>query len=801
MIFLPCFSHAQENLLLRGQEYLKAGRNDLALETLLLAEQNLQQKNDLNAAQCFNDLGVVYWNTGNKATALNYHEQALAIRESKLEKNDPKLADSYLNIGLIYVQDEFLQAIIYFDKALKIYQTVYGKNDPKVALCYSNIAFAHRFQGNFSEAITYLDQTMDIWENAYEGDHPNKALTLSNKGRVLEEQGNYDEALTLQQQALDQYQRLYGERHPEVANTYFLIGSILMNKKNHRQAVEQFQKSIYANLFDQDYQNIYDLPEVRDYYNADILLFSVQGKAQALEALHFEKTLNPRDIIAALDTYSKCDEVVTQIRRLRLSDADKLKIGSIASEVYDNGIRISSYLRDRTLFRKGNFKRQSFSFCERSKSATLLEAINETKAKSFAGIPDELVLLEDSLKAEISFYEKEVAKADENIEVHKKALFQYQNAYRSLITRLESEYPNYFQLKYAQQQASVTEIQGKLDPQTAMLSYFIGKSSVFIFYITNKDFKVYDYPKSEKLSRLANELRNGIKYRVNTGFDDAAYQLYQQLIPPIGKGISKLIILPDGILGTIPFEALLTQDPSLSSHRYLIQDYAVSYDYAASLFINKSSSAPGQVSGIFLSAPVSFENNELKMPTLPGSEKEVQEIRYLFLSKEDKPTLCVKSEASETAVKSDQLASYRFLHFATHGIVNEAKPELSRIFLTPDPRQDGSLYSGEIYNLKINAELVTLSACETGLGKVEKGEGIIGLSRSLTYAGAKNLVVSLWQVSDASTSELMIDFYKQHLDHSKNNQFGDDLRQAKLSLINGQYRDPYYWAPFILIGQ
>ncbi|MEQ8535039.1 MAG: CHAT domain-containing protein, partial [Imperialibacter sp.] len=147
------------------------------------------------------------------------------------------------------------------------------------------------------------------------------------------------------------------------------------------------------------------------------------------------------------------------------------------------------------------------------------------------------------------------------------------------------------------------------------------------------------------------------------------------------------------------------------------------------------------------------------------------------------------------------LGQYKFLHFATHGMVNEAKPELSRIFLSPGNDEDGSLYSGEIYSLGINADLVNLSACETGLGKVTRGEGIIGLSRALMYAGAKNLIVSLWQVADASTASLMIEFYKQHLYHSDNNLFADDLRKAKLSLLNSEnYKDPYYWAPFILVG-
>ncbi len=137
---------------------------------------------------------------------------------------------------------------------------------------------------------------MNIWDSHYSGDHPNKAFTLSNRGRILEAQGDYHKALLTQQEALQQYIRLYGVKHPEVANTFYLIGSVQLKQENYKEAVESFQKSIYANLQNQEYTSLYDLPELQDYFNADILLSSLQYKAQALEALHFGKTLKPSDI-------------------------------------------------------------------------------------------------------------------------------------------------------------------------------------------------------------------------------------------------------------------------------------------------------------------------------------------------------------------------------------------------------------------------------------------------------------------------------------------------------------------------
>jgi CHAT domain-containing protein len=173
----------------------------------------------------------------------------------------------------------------------------------------------------------------------------------------------------------------------------------------------------------------------------------------------------------------------------------------------------------------------------------------------------------------------------------------------------------------------------------------------------------------------------------------------------------------------------------------------------------------------------------------------------LFTEKKLRSKTFLRSHADETIAKSGTLKEYSFLHFATHGIVDEKRPELSRIFLqTASVAEDGSLFTGEIYNLELNADLVTLSACQTGLGKISKGEGVIGLSRALVYAGARNIMVSFWSVADESTAILMKEFYRNVLDGG-NRDYAGNLRLAKLSLMSQEkYRSPYYWAPFVLIG-
>ena len=196
------------------------------------------------------------------------------------------------------------------------------------------------------------------------------------------------------------------------------------------------------------------------------------------------------------------------------------------------------------------------------------------------------------------------------------------------------------------------------------------------------------------------------------------------------------------------------------------------------------------------------EINDKTYSELPETKREVEGILDLFRKKKLPGLDFISENAKEEIVKSEMMKNYSFLHIATHGFMNEEKPKLSGIIFTNknnSPGEDGILYSDEIYNLNLNADLVVLSACESGLGKIVKGEGIVGLTRGFIYSGARNIVVSLWQVADKSTSELMIEFYRNIL---AGKSFSSSLREAKLKLIkDGTYSYPLEWSPFVLIGK
>lgn len=186
---------------------------------------------------------------------------------------------------------------------------------------------------------------------------------------------------------------------------------------------------------------------------------------------------------------------------------------------------------------------------------------------------------------------------------------------------------------------------------------------------------------------------------------------------------------------------------------------------------------------------------------LPETQREVTELARLFRANDRQATAYLFAEASEGNMRRAAISSCRYLHIATHGIINDEEANLSGLLLYPDSlsMEDDILAVGEVYNLQLNAELVVLSACETGIGQLATGEGVLGFSRAFLYAGAENLLVSLWKVQDDATTELMIEFY-QYLLKNEKPRYADLLREAKLSLIGSeQFNHPYFWSAFILM--
>ncbi|MDX2302561.1 MAG: CHAT domain-containing tetratricopeptide repeat protein [Microscillaceae bacterium] len=802
-----------------SEAYLNKGRLDLAqeyLEKSLEIFTELRQGTSPDLANVYNNLGLVSWNTGKWDEALDYQFRSLNIRQKIFGLEHPGIAASYNDLGLVYSSKGDLdKALAYYRDALKIYEKIYGTGHVKVANAYINIAIIQRRQQNYLEALQNLEKALQIWEANPQTNQARIAFGYSNIGQVYLEQDEYLLALEYQKRSLGLYRSAFGNKHPEIANTYNLIGRTLLKRGDYRDALENFQQALMANVSSFDQADYYLNPDISSYYNADILLSSLHLKAQALENVYLNKTLKLKDIQTALSCLESCDLLIEKIRILRHNKNDKIRLGEIAAEVYEDAIRISLNLSEMTLKSKF-YQEKAFYFSEKSKSAVLLSAINDTDAKQFANIPADLLTEERQIKEDIAFLEQELAKGPsaEQEKIYRDDLFTLNQKYQRFIEGLEQKFPDYYNLKYNVRTIRITDIQQILPENTALLSYFIAPKTqrIYLFKISKNTFQIEDIPQIEKFESFLTGIRNAIQFRSLKSFYRSAYTLYKQLFPnSIHRDIQKLVIIPDGRLGSIPYEALIMEDPerkavSENLISYVIQKYEVSYNYSATLFaqtIQKKSSQTAENKSILLCAPINF--SKAKLASLPGTSYELERIEELFAQNNLPTHVLEKEKAEEETLKNTDLSKYTYIHLATHGTVDEVNPELSRIYLfqkEDTTKEDGQLYAGEIYNLRFQNPLVILSACQTGLGKISRGEGIIGLSRALLYAGAKDILVSLWSVADQSTSELMVDFYTHILKNESGQQgLSQALREAKLQMIaHSEYKNPYFWAPFILIG-
>jgi CHAT domain-containing protein/Tfp pilus assembly protein PilF len=793
-----------------GFLYLNQGRHDLALEVFQKALSNIEKENrqrSLEAAQILSHLGNLYLATGKYAQAEQQLDIALDIRRSLVKENSELIAASYNDLGLVYSTTDADKALDHYEKALAIYQNLHGKEHSKIAIVNTNLGFVYRTIELYGDAILNFETALTIWEKIYQQPHPTKAFILFNLGQTYLKMRNEKAAEGYYERALKMYWETFGKKHPEIATVLNSIGNLKLASRKFDEALDYYQAALIANSSNFNEANLTSNPTLKNYYSGNTLLFSLLHKAEALESKYFGKSLSFKELVLASETLQVCDTLIDNLRQQITNESDKISLGTIAAEVYGAGVRIA-YEAGQIAVKKKMWFELAFYFAEKSKSAVLLEAISESNAKSFSGIPSDLLEREKKLKAEISVLAQKLSlKPSESEERYlRETAFVLNREYENFTRDLEKNFPAYFNLKFNASAPSITELQTKLDRHTAVVSYFTDDKNnrIYIFQITAKKFHTNSHPIPEDFNKNITGLRNSLFYNEKETYKVTAANLSRLLVPEkISSTIKQLVILPTGRLSIVPFETLFYKkyknENTFASLPYMLKKYTIRYEFSASLILQKSKVQSNSSTSIFLCAPVTFE--KARLSALPGTESEVQEISRLFSSKSLTHSTFIRHQANEKLIKKGSLKNYSYLHFATHGIVDEVNPELSQIFLHADSTsEDGNLFAAEIYNLDLNANLVTLSACQTGLGKITKGEGVIGLSRALVYAGSKNIMVSFWSVADESTARLMKDFYRHLLENSSLN-LSQHLRQAKINMIgNEKYAAPYYWAPFILIG-
>lgn len=440
------------------------------------------------------------------------------------------------------------------------------------------------------------------------------------------------------------------------------------------------------------------------------------------------------------------------------------------------------------------------------------------------------------------------AKRDTNvIKTLLDSLNQVRNEHEKILDEIRLHHPAWAKLTGIVQPLSLEEIQSRiLPPNTSLVEYFVGPDVTAIWVIRKESFdcEVIEMKRDDltemvaKLRQPFKDIKEGrISNLADVGFNlKLARQLYERIFLPIEKYLHKddqLIIVPDGVLHYLPFEALVTRrerkryDANIifsqyENAHYLLEKYPISYIPAVSilglkartqqLVIKKKAQLLAFGSPDFGPFAEITPGRESQYPTTVAAlYKSSQGLTFKVLDSRDAVEICeilkpsslyLGKEATEDHLK-EQAGNFPHIYLSTHAIVNETQPMYSLITFAQDddPAEDGFLHTYEVFNLELDADLVTLSACETGLGKLYRGEAIIGLTRAFLYAGASSVVVSLWSVEESSAM-LMKDFYRNL---KKGIPKDKALQQAKIKMIKTRrnkisFSHPFLWAPFVLVG-
>lgn len=472
---------------------------------------------------------------------------------------------------------------------------------------------------------------------------------------------------------------------------------------------------------------------------------------------------------------------------------------------------------------------QIFEYTEKRKVMTLMRKLQQDQLPQsvFKTIQNQQQAYENAQLA--------LATADKNQQTQlEEALYQQVNALETTHAKLEQQHGNQYNFATYLKYNTPEEVAQQLDDQTLFISYdvqYFGnvlEDWLHITTISNNDKSIIFNQDKEILNHIG-ALEKLSKHQLlsqnkkKAAFIQHSYALYQKLIAPIQAqltGKTKLIFALEGHLLRIPMDVLLSENANKPFHKldYLIRHYEIAYHYSATTYSITQQRPRIQNHELLAFAPVFAKQKDISQnrsmqvimndatvrsydfQNLPYSKIEVNEIAKIINIK-GKANVITDNQATKTHLfQQFNQQQYQFIHIATHGLVNYQQSYLSGIACYDQAGNDNIAFSNEIKNQKIQADLVILSTCESGVGSNIRGEGPMAINRSFVSAGANNVMFSLWKVADQPTSELMIDFYKNY--NAGSTSYTKALRHAKLTMLSKPATaSPRYWAAFVLMGE
>ena len=774
-------------------------------------------------ASAINNIGTIYSEASDQQKALDYFLQALPLY--KPLGNQFAEGITLNNIGNAYNKlGESQKAIDYLQQALPRSRSLKAKGLESLIL--TNIGIAYRRLGDNEKALSYFNQAQTIQQQT--GNKLQEAETLDQLGVLYSQQNQPQKALEYHQQALQLLRassqiRREGVSLSNLGHVYTVLGQ-------PREGVDYFDQSLAI------------FRRLGDLNNAATAL---EGRARAEQKLG---NLN--------DSLKSIEESLSLIETVRAqTGSQQLRASYLAS-------RDSAYEFLVDLLMQLGHDAEALQASERGRARSLTEMLNEAHVDILEGVDAGLIEKEKDIRQSLNAKAQRqiqltAAKGrPDDIAALAKEISALEDDYQQVQAAIRKASPVYAALMQPQA-LGLEGIQSQLNANTVLLEYSLGDTQSYLWVVTPNSLKTYKLPAREQVEKLARQVYESLTARsvfnslesaaerqtritdADAQFRQASAELSRMILAPAAGqlGTRRLVIVADGALQYVPFAAL-SLDRSL---RPLIVDHEiVSVPSTSSLAIQRQSLANRKLAPkglaviadpIFSTADARFKSStavkavpvntvsrgndtriiehlaggsgaQLTIGRLPFTRQEADQI--LAVAPSDSNLKAVDYRANRSTVTSGELGQYRYVHFATHGYVDTERAGLSAIVLSmideQGNAQDGFVRTHDIYNLKLPAELVVLSACETGLGKDVKGEGIEGLTRAFMYAGARRVIVSLWNVNDKATAALMQRLYIGMLRTNKTPAAA--LRAAQIEMLRTrQWQSPYFWAPFVMQGE
>lgn len=778
--------------------------------------------------------GLIYWNRGQPDEALKYFERcnALALEIGDLQT----VATNLLNMGALHNDlEEYGKAQETLEKSLAMAQQIGDKGLQSAAL--DTLGTVHMYLGEMDLALDLTRQAAAIAEEIHE--KRTLAYDLKSMAAIYGTLQKYNDALTALKKALHLYEELEEKRG--IAAILNDTAFIYLLQKKYDDALPLYERAsalaieMKSDSMRQDslrglgwiYFAKKDMEQAEQYFSQSIELCRKSERPEGVWQSLYGKGLTLRDTHRNDEAIVLMKEAVDIIEKARnqvqLSE-QKAAYFEEKLDVYEDLVR---------LLIASNNTADAFEYAQRSKARAFLDNLAEARIDPERNMDAALRktkkdILKNLLQIQQDIQGQEEADSVDTAEISRlvEKRTDLEKKLDDLALEIRKKEPRLTALQYPPP-IGLAAAKDLLDQKSVLLEYLIGKRACFLFVITSNDLKVHVLPPQSKLAAQISDLREALSKPEpvwessggwHTKYTKLAYEVYSELVAPVASELKRkerILIAPDGILNYLPFECLLMEpvktkgDPDFSQLAYFgaqfeIQ-YAPSISVLAALKNNQPDSSPTRRKELLAfadpkvnskAASTSQVRGGTGLVDLPNAVHEVENIARLFPS--DQVKILEGAQASEQNVKKTNLAEYKRLHFASHGAINEERPQLSALVLSSEGHsEDGYLTTQEIFDLHLDADLVVLSACRTGLGRQIRGEGVMGLSRAFLRAGASSVLASLWDVYDESTADFMTDFYKNIKSVPKS----AALKEARLQLIHSHtFSHPYYWAPFVLIG-